>query len=311
MSFFEANYSTRRTWNIANFFQVQAAEFGEVQLSLRFRFDNRILTLSSALVVTEAGAARRVLPTSSRIDVSGPTSSVSYDFTLGSADGLARGKVQVPISGFPLYPQDNIEGTTAPTVEVVSTNLDGIARNHGTYPLALSRSTTDVVPWAVEIHPVWEAVSWDAKAARTYRAPTIINVRSMGPNPSPPGSAFLLDLASTAFVSAPFLSQVLDESGNDVTDRSSLSCSTSFDRQLATITILDSLAPGSSRRIILEYAPTTLPSSVPTAPGGAVVLIEAVQSSSNPRRQLGAAENKRDETITPELVAADITRRAG
>jgi hypothetical protein len=101
----------------------------------------------------------------------------------GSEEAIGVG---LPMTPRPLYPTENL-GELQPAILTVT--APGSASSE-TFDLLGTVTPRTVAPWGVEVSGAWDTIRVrELKRERSYRAPSLVRVLSIGPGPVPTGTA--------------------------------------------------------------------------------------------------------------------------
>lgn len=144
-------------------------------------FDDRLFAAGKAILFS----GTTVRSVSSSVTTANGRTQVSFviDHEFGAASSKAVG-VGLPMTLRPLYPAENI-GEFAPATLSLTAPGSNAAE---LFDLLGPTATGPVAPFGVEISGAWASIEVHEKSkARSYRAPSLIRVASVGPHPAPDG----------------------------------------------------------------------------------------------------------------------------
>jgi hypothetical protein len=155
---------------------------GEVAAGTRavVEFDERIFAVGKA-VLFAGGSVRSV--SAVKTDQAGRAQvAFEIDRSFGGGDGTIG--IGLPMTPRPLYPGENLGGLQP----VVLTLTPPVSESSESFDLLGSITRRAVAPWGVEVSGAWSTINVrERNKARSYRAPNLVRILSIGPCPAPAG----------------------------------------------------------------------------------------------------------------------------
>lgn len=281
---FSADFGTVFSSSVGSVVQLSCDHKVETGARCEVTYDARLYEVSTPMIITP----RHVKSAEAQTTVEGNLGQATFavDSAFGGEDGDLA--VLVPLIPRELYPAENIGRIATPVMRVVTT--DGSATH---VELGMSDEEAVAVPWGVELSGSWvEIPVREGRAARTYRLPALVRLRSVGPGPIPAGTVVAVTLDRSVASGCVVTDVVLD---NEPIANTGFTTSSSVDGdELRTrVRLPESIESGR----ILEMTLATTTASAPQLDG---IVFARVYSQ-------GVIAADRPERVTGRTTLIDVT----
>ncbi|WP_139416609.1 hypothetical protein [Agromyces laixinhei] len=288
IEFFSADFTVKHVWQLATVIAISTLPERVQTVSAEFLSDPRVLAQRRFLSVQNADGLTTVKADDTSLD--GSTASVIFNLDRRSLSG-EQVRIYLPLLGRMLYPEDGIDGVSAPIVKLALMDADGKVVQRLERRLILE-SIVQVAPWGLVPSAGWAALT-NPEQNVFYRVPVAINLRSIGPNPTPSGVQVEITV-DQAQAGMPVVTSLA--SGPEQLDPTLITVSAPATGLAHTVvlTINEAMPVGASHVIGLSW-PNADPQIAEPSPQRSAVTILTEGTQDAPRRRVGNAETLSDD----------------